>query len=548
MPQWLPRAAAIGGCAYFLIHSLSIVLGPKQRVMEWLYDDTFYYMITAKHLSEQHIASFDGVTVTSGYHPLWMWLCAILYGLRGRLDFTYVRCCMGLALCISGGMLCATLRYAIVKRQRGLLWALGLAATSYSALNNGLTVMEWPLVVLCWLILHHFVMSREASEQLKCSQAKAYVTAFWVGFAGSLSRTDFGLIPLCYLAASLIVLRAGQWNSVRRAGTALAGSVVGLALVLIYNFRMTGSWFQASAETKRIFASLSSPFNPVPALWQFLRVVFYLPPLELSPALRTLWLLQGLRLLLVIGLLTMAFFVGTRKWLYARAVREWKRRYSEDLASVAAVLGLTSYLLVYALNSQATYGWYTATITGFVLVLASRVLGSLRGPVAARIVLPLMLCNVAVAEYCGGNARGQTQEIAIGKRMHAEHPGARMGGGDVGKPSFYNDGTMFNLDGLMNNEVYPYLIAGRIHCYILHRHIEYLSNVGSITVPLTDAERLKHHESPIPWSRYFVPQDSSDNFQNFDSYLKTDFDAIRSSGECNNAGTTGQFQSDGSLK
>ena len=81
--NWLPRLAAVASACFFLLHSLMVIFGSQSTVMEWLYDDAFYYMITAKHFSERHISSFDGFTLTTGYHPLWMWLCAIIYRLHG---------------------------------------------------------------------------------------------------------------------------------------------------------------------------------------------------------------------------------------------------------------------------------------------------------------------------------------------------------------------------------------------------------------------------------------------------------------------------------
>lgn len=522
-------AAGLAGCFYFFLHGLRIILGNQRQVMAWLYDDAFYYLITAKHFSEQHIASFDGVTVTSGYHPLWMWLCSLVYGAHGRLDFFYVRCCMGMSLFISGTILCFVLCHAIITRNEGLLWALGLGTTSYSALNNGVTVMEWPLVLLFWLLLHCLIGRRT----LRTSSVRMYIAAFAIGFLGSLSRTDFGLIPVCYLiAATAMAARGEEWTRSRHAATALAGAVVGIAAVFVYNRHMTGGWLQTSAEIKRVYASLVVAFNPAPALWQFLRVLFYLPALNRSGEERMILMHTSLCALEVIAICVAVFIVARRGRLRAMVMRVWAGDQAENLMLLAPVLGVGGYLLFYGFDSQATYGWYTATVTGFVLILAARFLGGIRRSVAAAIVMPLMICNIAAAEYFGGNAKAQAQEIAAGQRMHREHSGAIMGGGDVGKPSFYNDGTMIDLDGLMNDEVYPYLITGRIQCYVLNRRIAYLSDIGSITKPLVDAERAKHHEPPMPWSRYFIVIGSDTHAGTSDSYLKTDFDAIRASGEC----------------
>lgn len=40
--------------------------------LNFVTDDFYYYFLPAKHFVEQGISSFDGVTITNGYHPLWM--------------------------------------------------------------------------------------------------------------------------------------------------------------------------------------------------------------------------------------------------------------------------------------------------------------------------------------------------------------------------------------------------------------------------------------------------------------------------------------------
>jgi hypothetical protein len=530
----LAQVASIGAAAYFFFHCLMVITGTEKRLMEWLYDDAFYYLIVAKHFSERHISSFDGVTVTSGYHPLWMWLCAAVYGIRGHLDLTYVRLCMGMTTCISMGLLVYGLRANLLKKNNGWLWALALGATSYSALNNGITVMEWPLVLLVWALLHGLIMrSVMSSEKAPDLHWVAYTVTFLLGIAGSLSRTDFGLIPACYLVGGLLVARHfKEWNPMRTAAWALAGAVAGLGLVFLYNHSMTGSWIQQSAQVKHIAASFAAPFNPVPAIWQFARVLLYLPALDLGEGQRASMLRLGLEILLPSGLFVAGFAIVRRRWILEQFTRVWFRSPSDTLSLTSAALGILGYLLFYSFNSQATYGWYTATVTGFVLVLSARIFSLLGTRACASIVLPLMVINMAAAEYRGGNARSQSQENSAGRLMRQYHAGARMGGGDVGKPSFYNEGKMFNLDGLMNNEVVPYLVEGRVHCYILKKHIEYLSDTGSITVPLTDAVRAKRKEATLPWSRYFILVEGRDSNGEPATYLKTDFDAISNSGEC----------------
>jgi hypothetical protein len=531
----LAQFFAVGGAVYFFLHSILVLNGSERFLMDWLYDDAFYYLIVAKHFSEAHLSSFDGVTVTSGYHPLWMWLCSVVYGARGKLDLTYVRLCMGVSICISVGLLVFALRQNRRKEANGWLWALALASTSYSALNNGLTVMEWPLVLLWWALLHRLVV-RTSSESSTTSRGNNWAVglgAVALGVLGSLSRSDFGLIPACYVGAGILIgWRYKQWGFIRTAVWALGGSMMGLGLVFYYNHAMTGSWLQQSAEVKRMAASLSDPFNPVPALWQFLRVILYLPRLDLGEAERAAIFHVLLPLLALVTAIGLGWTL-----IRHRSKRESERHrrsmgVQETFVLLSSAFGIVGYLFVYSFNSQATYGWYSATVTGFVLILTAKAISLVSPRMRAAFVAPIVLVNVAVATYSGGNARTQFQENSIGRLMYQEHPGALMGGGDVGKPSFYNGGTMINLDGLMNNEVVPYLAAGNVPCYILKRQIEYLSDTGSLTEEITNAVRVKLRKPPIPWSLYFPFVEGQSPTGERVSYLKTDFGAIRRSGEC----------------
>src|ERR1700691_5333604 len=42
-------------------------------------DDAYYYFVVARRLVQTGRSSFDGFTLTNGYHPLWMALLVIQY-------------------------------------------------------------------------------------------------------------------------------------------------------------------------------------------------------------------------------------------------------------------------------------------------------------------------------------------------------------------------------------------------------------------------------------------------------------------------------------
>jgi hypothetical protein len=69
-------------CTLFIIaYSLRLIyhlLGGNDHHLTLLEDDFFYYYIIAKHIVHEGRSTFDTITLTNGYHPLWMIVLVIL--------------------------------------------------------------------------------------------------------------------------------------------------------------------------------------------------------------------------------------------------------------------------------------------------------------------------------------------------------------------------------------------------------------------------------------------------------------------------------------
>jgi hypothetical protein len=56
-----------------------------------------------------------------------------------------------------------------------------------------------------------------------------------------------------------------------------------------------------------------------------------------------------------------------------------------------------------------------------------------------------------------------------------EHPvNGRVGGWNVGILSYFEGGRVVNVDGLTNDDVVPYILRDRLHCYLLEHDIRHL--------------------------------------------------------------------------
>jgi hypothetical protein len=145
---------------YFLaivaVH-LAIASATKAGVAWWYRsDDAFYYFRTARNIVAGLGSTFDGVSLTNGYHPLWMLVCLPAFAL-GRSDpWTPLRILIvvsGTLTAASGVLLFRMVSRATVTAVGGLIalvWAVWPpihAATTQLGLENALNAFLFVLVL-----------------------------------------------------------------------------------------------------------------------------------------------------------------------------------------------------------------------------------------------------------------------------------------------------------------------------------------------------------------------------------------------------------------
>src|SRR5262245_28375621 len=110
-------------------------------------DDGFYYLILARRFAATGRWSFDGVSPTTGFHPLHAYISAAIYRLfptLGEDTALVLHACVGMILTAAAMWI---LIRTIDQTFRGLA-TLGvtLVATSANFVVQPLMVMEWPWV------------------------------------------------------------------------------------------------------------------------------------------------------------------------------------------------------------------------------------------------------------------------------------------------------------------------------------------------------------------------------------------------------------------
>ena len=122
-------------------------------------DDAFYYFVVARHIVNDGISSFDGTTLTNGYHPLWMALLVLQFkALSQSLLLTRViEYLLG-----AGALVFALLSANLPGRVRNVFFTLGFFAVLAKTSFNG---METTLFAFCFA-LFTYVSERRSRESV----------------------------------------------------------------------------------------------------------------------------------------------------------------------------------------------------------------------------------------------------------------------------------------------------------------------------------------------------------------------------------------------
>ena len=229
---------------------LILMLPVHLRPENYPTDDAWFYLQVAHHLQAGHGSTFNEITRTNGYHPLWLLLCAAAERLSGDKRVA-LRLVLGLQQ-----LLFLALLFLFHRLTRRLAWTPAIAAWPILAggfLATAMYGVEAFLngaVLLCTLLV--FLLEQRDSRRA------------WAGFGFCLgilflSRLDNVFLVTCLVMAALF---AGE----RRRPRTLAGRILCLGLpfaavalpYLLLNRWGFGHWVPVSGAIKSRF--------PVPGL------------------------------------------------------------------------------------------------------------------------------------------------------------------------------------------------------------------------------------------------------------------------------------------
>jgi hypothetical protein len=443
---------------------------PPSRLVQFIPDDAFYYLVLARNFASTGRWTFDGVEPASGFHLLWGYLLAALYALRPNLSLAHVVLASGLVQWLS--VVVATYLTALVaERILGPRGILGLAAIFLSAasLDVGLGMMEAALVMLAsaatlWLLCRAVAPPTWGRTTL--------ALAALLGFTGMLARSDFGLLPACLFAMHVFLWRKRTTTAVlvRLSGSVLAGSVTAFLVILLHTHWISGQWLQASAQQKLFWGQILG--------FSFADTRTLLLTLVAPPA------------SVVIRTPDQPWIVPLWTWttvatLAAGVVLAWRTldRMAQTVV-VALVATIAAYMVVYRFDGASGGPWYLGV---FVVPLALLAGTSFRGlfahlPRPAQLLLA-GLCLVGVKDSLTPSRVWQQALYYGGLYIH-EHPELRpVASWNAGAVGYFAGGGVTNIDGLVNDRILPYAKAGTLLDYMERRRIRTIVDYDAMFRP-----------------------------------------------------------------
>ncbi len=219
-----------GGFGWYLVARFDFL-----NLLNWQYDDAFYYFQIAKNLAAGKFSTFDdGITRTNGYHPLWLLLITPLYWFFDPKTALFAIKALEIML-IAGGV--ALL--ALAARLSRLPWILLIAVLPLLYQQDGMLRGLEASAALATLGGFFLALSLFARNPARWAWLLAAV-----GFALPWARLEFAVIALTAAAAVGLLdwSRRGSAFGVflaafirSRNALPLLGAAAGLILYFVYN-------------------------------------------------------------------------------------------------------------------------------------------------------------------------------------------------------------------------------------------------------------------------------------------------------------------------
>jgi hypothetical protein len=451
---------------------VSILAAPVGRLVVIVPDDAFYYLQIARNLVATGRSTADGVSVTNGYHPLWLAIVTSLAAIIPDREWL-LRAAVGMSVLLH--FVASWLVGARVTQMVGRAW--GRAAALCWLLNRvafviALQAMESTLYIVMLLValgVHLRLAATFAAATREIPQRRLlFLYGASLGFV-ILARTEGAIIAVI----ALVWLGARLWRTPIRWG--LCAATLGLVVMpwLLFSLWQVGTIQQDSGAMKALWAADLFP-SVASRLTNLLDTTDYF----FRGSMRLMWYS-----------LPSPLFVMAVITLGAACVAvQWRRpRGRAALALRAVVIPTSVVAVVYGLTLVDRQIWWlglpwlaiflTAMIGTVWLCRAIPAVRRRQPLVRGAVVAASLLSFIALAraplapyQWQADVLRSQT---AIERLIPADQ---RIGCFNAGIPLYFGTGRVIALDGLVSHAARRYWIEHRVDDYVRDANVRFIAD------------------------------------------------------------------------
>jgi hypothetical protein len=474
-----------------ILFSVKISMAATNLKVQYIPDDAFYYLTLSRNYSILGLWTFDsGVSVTSGFHPLFAYLLSGAYSLLQPNTNSFVNYGILISLLFSLGTITIIWFWGYKHKNVVFLMFLSLVISSQTFVYNTVSITEWSLALFFTSLYCGWYFSKYEDSNIKFVD---FLILFTLGFFGSVARSDFGLFPFSIVISTLFLplFNIPSKKSLRYAITGLAGAITGVLVVFVHNYIFTNEIFQSSAKMKAYWAQFGTP-NPYTIPFLFIRVIG----------------LTSLLLLVIptafILILKVVNKIAGHSSTYIRSLGlrpkhsissiplntlANDRKRGLLIMSISAGICILGYAFIYSGNADIQ-PWYTANLTVPVLMLIFGISEyttiTLRESIKflyLLLFLTALIINI-VTLYPINSLKApwphQQFMYKAGIYLKENPTRCKTGAWNAGIIGYYEGGHVVNLDGLVNNDIYDYVVNNDLPAYLSSRDICYVVDFENI--------------------------------------------------------------------
>jgi hypothetical protein len=426
---------------------LAITASPISRLINLFHDDSFFYMVIARNHAAGLGYSFDGLNMTNGFHPLWLWILSFLGSFIGLVGDHGIRAVVALQTILSLSAALIYVRILDIRKVPSLVQALFFL--SYVFLCTLADIgQESALFGFLVALIISVLFSDHGRKHIKSRVFRAIVLTSLATLT-VLCRLDCVFLLAGIVLALVLVRRKIE------AAALFLGMCIGLAGVFGFNYLVFGHGYSISSWLKSGFDVGKASQLLIPGLVIRVGLVYLL----LGGA---LWQLKrtGAFISLKSSPSTIPF---------------------SALLTLCVLMAYSAYFVILFLQVSALGSWYFNQALGLTVFLCalsfSRGSSGLLPRFAFTPLLAALVIGAAlfVTKFFWAQSSDATREIGQWIHSNTKSDAVIFQRDGAGAVSYFAQRHIINGDGLVNNMQYQVMLrSGKLCDYLKDQRVQYV--------------------------------------------------------------------------